>query len=319
MAALQTLWESYLVPLAQFMLPVADRAATDFRPDVVVADEHAMAGTLVAHRHGMRWATLAIGALELTRPFREVAEVKILVHDQLARLREMAGLAPHDAVDPRFSPYLQVAFTTAALTGASTLPDHCVLVGPATGRRAIEPSFPWAWLDSPRQQILVTVGTLADGIARAFVGRAVRALTDMADRVRAVVVAPADAVPEPPDNVLVIPRVPLLRMMPHLDAVVCHGGMGTVSDALLHGVPLVLAPIRHDQPVVAEQVVAAGAGVRVSFFDSSAEQLREAITTALDDPAHRAGARRVRDSFAAAGGAELAATHLVRLAEKDWS
>jgi zeaxanthin glucosyltransferase len=312
--ALRTLWESYLVPLAQFMLPVVERAVTDFRPEVVVADEHAMAGTLVAHRHGLPWATLAIGALELTRPLRGVAAVEDLVRDQLTRLRDLAGLPPDDTVDPRFSPDLQIAFTTTALTGPAAVPDNCVLVGPATGRRAIEPNFPWDWLEGPGPKVLVTVGTLADGIAREFLGRAVQALAAMTDRVRAVVVAPADAVPDVPDNVLVTDRVPLYRMMPRLDAVVCHGGMGTVTDALVHGVPLVIAPIRHDQPVVAEQVVAAGAGVRVSFFESSAERLREAITSVLNDPAHREGARRVRDSFAAAGGAERAATHLVRLA-----
>jgi UDP:flavonoid glycosyltransferase YjiC (YdhE family) len=90
--------------------------------------------------------------------------------------------------------------------------------------------------------------------------------------------------------------------------------MNTVCEALAHGVPLVLAPIRHDQPVVASQVVRAGAGLRVPFSRVRPGQLRAALTAVLDDPAYRAAAERVRDSFAAAGGAPAAATHLESLA-----
>jgi UDP:flavonoid glycosyltransferase YjiC (YdhE family) len=316
LAALRTLWEAYLVPLAHFVLPVAERAVTEFRPDVVVADQHALAGALVAHRHGLPWASLALGALELTRPLRSDPDVEALVRTNLNHVRTLAGLAPDDGVDPRFSPHLVLGFTTSALTGSAALPDTCVLVGPAIGRRGIEAAFDWDWLDDPRRHVLVTVGTLADGIARDFLDRSVRALRDLADRVRAVVVAPADAVADPPDHILVTPRVPLLELMPRLDAVVCHGGMGTVCDALTHGVPLVIAPIRHDQPVVADQVVAAGAGVRIGFFESTPEQVRAAVTTVLDDPSHRAAAGRVAESFAAAGGAPAAATHLIRLADR---
>ena len=55
----------------------------------------------------------------------------------------------------------------------------------------------------------------------------------------------------------------MLELLPELDAVLCHGGMGTVTEALAHGVPLVVAPIRADQPAVARQVTQAGAGLEV--------------------------------------------------------
>jgi UDP:flavonoid glycosyltransferase YjiC (YdhE family) len=40
------------------------------------------------------------------------------------------------------------------------------------------------------------------------------------------------------------------------------------------------------------------------------ERLRADLCAVLDDPSYRAAAARVRDSFAAAGGAEAAARHL---------
>ena len=72
---------------------------------------------------------------------------------------------------------------------------------------------------------------------------------------QAIIVGPPDLLPDPPGNVLVVPSVPMLALLPRLDAVISHGGMNTVCETLAHGVPLVLAPIRHDQPVVASQVV----------------------------------------------------------------
>jgi UDP:flavonoid glycosyltransferase YjiC (YdhE family) len=101
--------------------------------------------------------------------------------------------------------------------------------------------------------------------------------------------------------------------MPRLDAVVSHGGHNTVCEALAHGLPLVVAPIRDDQPAIADQVVRAGAGVRVAFRRVKADELRGAITTVLSDEGLRAGAARVQASFAAAGGPSAAADHLERL------
>ncbi|WP_432989378.1 glycosyltransferase [Dactylosporangium sp. CA-233914] len=313
-AALRHVWDSYLVPMARFTLPAVERAVAACQPDVLVADQHAFAGGLVARRHGLRWATLAPSALELTRRPGDAPEVDAFVRSHLALLREKAGLPLGHDVDVLFSPHLVIAFTTAALTGAARVPDTCVLVGPALGRGPAYEGFAWDWLDPHRQHVLITVGTLADSVARDFFATAVRALADLGERLQAVLVAPADAVPDPPEHILVAARVPTLRMMPQLHAVVSHGGMGIVGEALAGGVPLVIAPIRYDQPTVADQVAAAGAGVRVPFIGLTAEHLRTAVTTVLDDPVYRAGARRVGDSFAAAGGAAAAAAHLEQLA-----
>src|SRR5258708_21642539 len=95
----------------------------------------------------------------------------------------------------------------------------------------------------------------------------------------------------------------MLDLLPRLDAVVGHGGLNTVCEALAHGVPLVIAPVKGDQPINAAQVAAAGAGLRVSFARVRPEKLREALTTVLDDPAHRQAAGRVRESVVEAGGA----------------
>lgn len=126
--------------------------------------------------------------------------------------------------------------------------------------------------------------------------------------------APADVVGEVrADHVLLQEYVPQLPLLAHLDAVVCHGGHNTVCEALAHGLPLVVAPVRDDQPIVAQQVEAAGAGIRVRFGRPRADDIHAALSGVLDGPDHRRAARRIQASFAAAGGAAAAADRLEKL------
>ena len=66
-----------------------------------------------------------------------------------------------------------------------------------------------------------------------------------------------------PANVAVRDYVPHASILPHVDAVITHGGLGTVAAALSHGVPLVCTPIARDQPLNAQRVAELGAGVVV--------------------------------------------------------
>ncbi|GAA4473196.1 glycosyltransferase [Phytohabitans houttuyneae] len=310
--AVRSLWEGFVLPYARFTLPAVEKAVAAFAPDVVAADQHALAGAVAAHRHGVRWASLAPQSMELTRPFRALPKVE----EWIRRRIDGAGLSIADGADPRFSPHLVLAFTTPALTGPHDFPAHYALVGPALGDRAAAPDFPWDALDPARSTVLVTMGTLAEDVARDFYPRMAAALRAHAGRVQAVVAAPPGTVPDLPPGTVVQPQVPVLALMPRLSAVVCHAGLNTVCEALAHGVPLVVAPIKHDQPVTAAQVVAAGAGVRVRFGRSGAGELAGALAAVLDEPGYAAAAGRVRESFAAAGGAPAAASHLEQLAAR---
>jgi zeaxanthin glucosyltransferase len=314
MTAVKSRWEGYIVPHARHTLPAVDRAAAAYRPDVLVVDQHAVAGALVAHRHGLRWASVAPSSMELTRPYRALPKVEAWIHAHLAALWSAAGRSGEPPHDLRFSPHLVIAFTSSALTGAAPLPDNVRLVGAALGGRPPVPEFPWDLLDPHRPRVLVTMGTLSMDVAKDFYQRTVEALRPLGERLQAIVVAPDRTVTAPPAHVLVLPRVPMLELMPHLDVVVSHGGLNTVCEALAHGVPLVVAPIKNDQPINAAQVAAAGAGIRIRFARARPEELRAAILAVIDGPAYRAAASRVRASFVAAGGAPAAAAHLEQLA-----
>ena len=319
MAAAKTRWEEYIVPHCKVSLKGVDKAVRAFQPDVVAVDQHAVAGALVAHRYGLTWASMAPTTMELTRPYRALPKVEAWIHGHLAKMWTDAGLPGEPPHDLRFSPHLLIAFTGTALTGPLSWPDNAVLVGPALAERPADHDFPRDWLDPAKKHVLISMGTLTFGTSQNFYEQAVEAVRPLGDRVQAIVTAPRESIPDAPDHVLVRPRVPVLELMPKLDAVVSHGGLNTVCESLAHGVPLVIAPIKGDQPINAAQVATAGAGVRVSFGRVRPEALRTAIAAVLEDPSIRASAAAVRDSFAAAGGAAAAAEQLAALTDTPYS
>jgi UDP:flavonoid glycosyltransferase YjiC (YdhE family) len=124
---------------------------------------------------------------------------------------------------------------------------------------------------------------------------------------------PGDSLRGVDGDFLRLPWLPKQALLPRVAAVVCHGGHNTVCEALAHAVPLVVAPIRDDQPVIAEQVTVAGAGLRLRFTHARAAHIGRAMDRVLTEPSFAVAAARIWHSFAAAGGAQAAADALEKL------
>ncbi len=299
-AALKYLWESYLVPLADAMVPGVLAAVAAFSPDVVVVDQQAMAGALVASRCGLPWATSASTSTELADPLGALPKIASWVGELQSGLRARHGVLLGDL---RFSPHLVLAFTTRALAGAPRLAVPVAYVGP------VLPASPGEWsLGDDRPLVVVTLGTSNASAGSRFLAESVDALAGMPS-VQGLVVDPSGALVS--ESVGLARRIPQPAVFARASVVVCHGGHNTVCEALAAGVPLVVAPIRDDQSMLAQQVVTASAGVRLRFDRAKAADIRTAIESA---GRHRPGATRIRQSFEAAGGPEEAATHLESLA-----
>ncbi|WP_165436107.1 glycosyltransferase [Amycolatopsis suaedae] len=296
--ALRHLWERVLLPLAEAMTPGVRAAVDHFRPDLLVVDQQALAGAVVATSAGLPWATSATTSGELAGPLAGLPRVREWLTGLLAPL----GVPG----DPRFSPHLVLAYTTPELTGSDAgVPVR--YVGPVP-REVQDAGFPWERLEPGYPLVYVTLGTVSGGGAR-FLGECVAALAART-HLRAVVADPHGVVRDPPGTVLVYPWVPQPALLRRAAAVICHAGHNTTCEALAAGVPLVVAPITDDQPVVAEQVVNAGAGVRLRFRHATTERIGGAVDAVLADPGYREAAHRVRVSFDRAGGAVAAADHL---------
>ena len=310
LAAFKFRWEEFFFPLARSMVPGVEEACGRFEPDLLVVDQQTLAGALAARRLGLPWATLATTSAGVTDPLGGLPRVKEWVADSFAALEEEHGLEPGGPVDA--SPRAVVVFSTEALVGpTSGFPQHYSFVGPAIGRRPEPTPFPWEELEE-RPRVLVSLGTVNVDRGARFYRTASKAMAGV--DAQFIIVASRSLLPSLPANCLVRERVPQLALLPHLNAVLSHGGHNTVCETLAHGLPLVLTPIKDDQQTVAGQVVKAGAGIRLKFARLRGEDLRAALTAVLQEPGYRDAARLVGESFAAAGGEEAAADALERAA-----
>jgi MGT family glycosyltransferase len=306
--ALKFMWDEFILPVGRHMHPKVASALSEYEPDVAVCDQQAIGGAVAARQHGTLWATSAAMSSEFSRPLADLPKVEQWILDGMFDFQQRVGVAP---VDLRFSDRLVLSYTTPELLGSpEVFPDHYVFTGPAITPRPERSDFPWDRLDPDRKRVLVHLGTLNAGLGDRFFATAIEGL---ADKVQLIIAASSEMVPNPPEGVIVRDYVPQLELLPHLDAVLCHGGHNTVVESLAHGVPLVIAPIRDDQPIHAQQVAQAGAGLRIRFGRLSARELSEAVMRVIEEPSFRAAAGSIRQSFERAGGAAHAAEALEEL------
>lgn len=92
------------------------------------------------------------------------------------------------------------------------------------------------------------------------------------------------------DHIFTQPFVNHVSILPHIDLVVCHGGNGTIYQALAHGVPLLCYPSHFEQEWNIQRLTDLGLGARLSDTVDAA-QLRDEIETWIQ----RRGERQFAD------------------------
>ena len=305
------------------------------RPDALFIDEGSWGAAAAAERSGLPWAFSIVSPVPLTsrdappfglglRPRRDrighmrdrvarrltLGSLERIVASQVNGLRSELGVPPFTTLDASYlAASLVLAFTAEPFEyPRSDWPSKVHLVGPGLWEPPAEVP---AWLgDIERPLVLVTCSTLfqndrklAEVACRAFAGEPVDVVVTTADIDPASLTAPA--------NVRVERFVPHSPVLDRAACVVCHAGMGITQKALTHGVPVVAVPFGRDQPEVARRVEVAGAGVRLPARRLSEGRLRACVRRAMG---LTAGAQRVADAFAAAGGPTAAADALEQLA-----
>ena len=94
--------------------------------------------------------------------------------------------------------------------------------------------------------------------------------------------------------------------MPSASLVIGHGGHSTTMRALAHGIPLLILPMHRliDQQLIGEAVAGAG---RVLPKTASADEIRSAMRSLLQDPSFRHAAAAVSARLRWRNGAIAAA------------
>lgn len=250
----------------------------EWRPDVVVCDETDFGALLVAERLELPYASVFT-----TAPGFVPSELR-------------AALQAHLVLSP-FPPSLREAG-----------PAHCFrTVAGAVDRAGGPPT------------VYFTLGTVFNLESGDLFARVLAGLAELEVDVVATVgrqIDPEELGPQP-ERIQVERYLPHSAVLPRCDAVVSHGGSGTVLGALAHGLPSVLLPMGADQPWNADRCEELGVALVLDVVRATPDDVREAVSTVLEDPSYRTAAERVRDEIRALPGPEHAVTLLERLLETD--
>ena len=326
----------FVDPIPDYVADLTDLVAT-FAPDVVLSESAFVAGAVAAACHGLPCVALSVIPLSVssrdTAPFgtglppatnaldrARYAALRLVVERVVFRDAQRAARDAMDSLGmPRPAGFLldwvhelATCVLHASVPGLehprSDLPASVELVGPILPAGVDAFERPVWWQDvldacsARRPVVLVTQGTVATDPDR-LLRPALEALADE----DVLVVATAD--PEDvrltgavPANARLASFVPFEHLLPFVDVLVTNGGFGGVQQALVHGVPVLVAGRTEDKAEVGARVVRAGVGVRVRTDPrtdvATAQDVRTAVRTVLADGRFGAQARALAAEYA---------------------
>lgn len=266
--------------------------AREWRPDLVVHDRLSMEGVLAARALGVPHVAHLWGPVGTEESDPELHPLPVDHTRAFARngLPPMGPELIDHVIDP-CPPCLEPP------TSAQRIPVRYV---PYNGTGAMAT---WAVEPPERPRVCVMWSNSVSssyGAGSYLVPRVVDALAGL-DVELVLPVHPTDVagLGDLPDNVRVVEQFPLDLLLPTCDAIVHHGGAGSVMTAVARGVPQLALTFGPEQDADGARLAATGAGLHLTGDRADEDAIRTAVAALLGDPAHREAARRLREENAA--------------------
>ena len=236
----------------------------------------------------------------------------------LQKQRLDCGLPPRRDKGEALSPVLQLAQLPRAFDfPRQRLAPHFHYVGRLAMPCGREPllrdaiPFPWERLDG-RPLIYASLGTLQNGRPEVF-AQIAEACAPLNVQLVISMGNPASVPLQLPGDPLVVAYAPHQQLIERATLVISHAGLNTTLTALDCGVPVLAIPITNEQPGIAARLACCGAGRVLPARQLRAPTLRALVVEMLNNPSHRAAARRLQAEGKAAGGVGRAADLIEQL------
>src|SRR6266545_2928546 len=233
--------------------------------------------------------------------------------DELNQTRERLGLAPLERFHGGISELLAVVATFPQLEYPRRWPENVRVSGPLffeleDGETAIP--------EGEEPLVVVAPSTSQDPECR-LLRVVLEALADEPVRVLATTNRHRPEKPvDVPANAVLVPWMRYSQAFPAADAVICHGGHGTVVGSLAAGAPLLVWPAVGDQGENGVRVAWSGAGLSLARRFLSPRGVRLAVRRLLGDGRYRARAEEIAAWAAENDGASNAAELVEEAASK---
>jgi UDP:flavonoid glycosyltransferase YjiC (YdhE family) len=175
-------------------------------------------------------------------------------------------------------------------------------VEPSIFEKRPEIVFPWEWIDASRRLVFCSLGTQSSVYkeSTALLSHIVRAFEDLRDFQLVLGIGGHLKVEElgaTPANVFVTQSVPQLDILKCASLLITHGGLGTLKEAIMTGVPMLVFPFAFDQPFNAKRVTHYGVGRTLSTNWSNDKQFQKTVREVTDDARFRSSLSNLRAAF----------------------
>lgn len=150
--------------------------------------------------------------------------------------------------------------------------------------------------------VLITQGTLANHDFDQLIMPAITALSGNPELLVVVTTGhrPVETLKHPlPDNVYVAPFISYAGLMPYLSLVITNGGYGTVSQALVHGVPMVVSGMTEEKAEIGARVAWCGAGINLATCTPATDDIKDAAMKVLNEPSFSIKCKEIAAEYAA--------------------
>ena len=273
----------------------------EWEPDLIVTTLAEGAGVVAAALSEIPFVIHAFGPPKAAA----FAEAKWKASEELVKQRGGTGLLSRDAV-----PYLDIWPTSMrpsdlewAYPQMWPLRPEGILPVPGAERPSLLDALPFG------RTVYVTLGTSWNSTPGAM-ETMVEAVSDQGVNVVVTIGRDADRnrLGVVPAHVRIEEFVPQEQLLPYVDAVVCHGGAGTVLGAVAHGVPLVMSPLASDQHEIAAYAEGAGVGILTSSL--TVGSIQDGLRAVLGEDSFRESAASIAEQISAMPTPVDMVTHL---------
>jgi MGT family glycosyltransferase len=260
---------------------------------------------------GGHFTTRYLGARLTERVFPRVKDL-ILRYWALGytRIRKRYRLPPVETLYDLIEGDLTLLADTPEFGPVAAAPPSVRYVGPITWRADLSKPAWISKVDRARPTLYFTLGSTGDA---QFFEEAIRVFGGTRYQLLITTGGISADLGAVPDNIFIAQYAPGDALMRISDAVISHGGNGTIYQALESGVPIIGFPFIFDQEINMQRVEALGAGVSLWRSQYSAGSLKRAVERVLSQARFRERARELGRAGAQLGGARRAAMHIDHL------
>lgn len=308
------------------VLPQLHTALDDDRPDLVLYDIGGMAGPVAADQWGVPAAQLSPSEVAWDGYHEDMAEV----------LGPLLNSPSGQAYRRTFDDWLARSHTGLTFDVVTGAPHRCLVLIPRVMQRHADRvgdryRFVGPCIDPRREDPGDWVPPAGDGpLALLAFGTS---YTDRADVHRHVITAldglgwrlvlatgrgELSGLSTVPDWVQLRDTVPQPAVLRVADAFFTHAGMGSCTEGLWYGVPMVAMPQAVDQPDNAARLQGIGAGVHLQAHLPEPAEIRQALLYVTSDPRVRLRLNGIREEIRAHGGPAHAADAVEDVAAGRW-